>query len=190
MLSSISHAQDMERNPWKTLGSNEKYDNPWIRVVEHQVIKPSGTKGIYGTVHFKNLAIGILPVAENGDTWLVGQWRYPLGAYSWELPEGGGPMGTPPLDSAKRELKEETGLVARDWQLILEMDLSNSATDEKAYGYLAQGITEGKSHPEEEEDLVVRRVPLKEVLEDVLGGKIRDALTVALVLRAARILGI
>ncbi len=177
-----------EENPWTTLQSEEKYDNPWVRVVEHQVLKPSGNPGIYGTVHFKNLAIGILPLTESGHTWLVGQWRYPLGVYSWEIPEGGGPRGVDPLESAKRELKEETGLTARDWQLILEMDLSNSTTDERSYSYLARGLSEGESEPEEEERLALKKLPFEQVLAMVLKGEIRDGLSVATILQAARLL--
>lgn len=172
-------------NPWKTLRSEEKYDNPWIRVVEDKVTKPNGDLGIYGTVHFKNLAIAILPLADNGDTWLVGQYRYPLKAYSWEIPEGGGLRGISPLDSAKRELKEETGIEARDWELILEMDMSNSTTDEKSYSYIARGLSLGDSEPDEDEVLQVRRLPFHQVYEMVLRGEIRDALSIATILRAA-----
>ena len=177
-------------NPWTTLGSDEKYNNPWIRVVEHQVLKPSGRPGIYGTIHFKNLAIGILPIAENGDTWLVGQWRYPLNAYSWEIPEGGGDPKLTPLESAKRELKEETGLIARHWEPLMEMDLSNSSTDERSYSFIARDLEEGTAEPEEEEELVIRRLPFTDVLAMVLKGEIRDALSVATVLRASRVLGV
>jgi ADP-ribose pyrophosphatase len=178
------------KNPWKTLSSKTQYDNSWIEVVEHQVLKPSGRPGIYGTVHFKNRAIGIIPLAENGDTWLVGQFRYPLGAYSWEIPEGGGPLGEEPLAAAQRELKEECGITARRWKLILEMDLSNSTTDEKSYTYLAEDLEIGDAEPEEEEVLELRRLPLKQAVEMALNGEIRDALAVASLLKAARILGI
>jgi ADP-ribose pyrophosphatase len=178
------------KNPWKTLSSKTRYDNPWIEVVEHQVLKPSGRPGIYGTVHFKNRAIAIIPVADNGDTWLVGQFRYPLGAYSWEIPEGGGPLSEEPLAAARRELKEECGIVAKSWELILEMDLSNSTTDEKSYTYLARDLELGESEPEEEEDLQLRRLPLKHAVEMAARGEIRDALAVASLFKAARILGL
>jgi 8-oxo-dGTP pyrophosphatase MutT (NUDIX family) len=148
-----SDSTPSEKNPWTTLSSELKYDNPWIAVTEHQVLTPAQSPGIYGTVHFKNIAIGIVPIDANGFTWLVGQYRYPLKAYSWEIPEGGGKLHEPPLQSAKRELKEETGLEAGHWEQILEMHLSNSATDERAVVYLATDLSEGPSCPEETEDL-------------------------------------
>jgi len=122
----------MMKNPWTILGEKPVYDNQWINVTEYDVLNPSGGKGIYGKVHFKGLAIGILPLDEAGYTWLVGQYRFPLDAYSWEIPEGGGDPGVAPIESARRELKEETGLVAKEWSLIQEMHLSNSVSDERA----------------------------------------------------------
>src|SRR6201991_5040012 len=106
---------ETQENPWKVLGSKEKYDNNWIRVTEYDVINPSGGKGIYGKVHFKNLAIGIVPLDEELNMWIVGQYRFPINRYSWEIPEGGGLIGSDPLESAKRELQEETGLSANKW---------------------------------------------------------------------------
>src|SRR5690606_3289270 len=114
-----------EENPWITTGSREIYDNPWINLTEFQVLNPAGKPGIYGKIHFKNLAIGVVAIDDADQIVLVGQYRFPIDKYSWELPEGGGPLGTDPLDSAKRELLEETGLVARDWSEILRMHLSN-----------------------------------------------------------------
>ncbi|HLF79299.1 MAG TPA: NUDIX hydrolase, partial [Dehalococcoidia bacterium] len=134
-----------EENPWQTLSSELKYSNPWIEVTEHQVVNPSGGPGIYGTVHFKHLAIGILPLDHEGYTWLVGQYRYPLERYSWEIPEGGGVHGVDPLDSAKRELQEETGIEAKNWQRLVEIDMSNSVSDERATVFLATGLTFGES---------------------------------------------
>jgi ADP-ribose pyrophosphatase len=177
-------------NPWKTLATEVKYDNPWIRVVEAKVIRPAGDPGIYGTVHFKNLAIGILPLSENGDTWLIGQYRFPLKTYSWEIPEGGGQLGVAPLESAKRELKEEAGIEAKRWDLLLEMDLSNSTTDERSYSYLARDLTLGDADPDDDEVLQVRKVPFEKVVQMVMDGEIRDALAVATVLKAARFLGV
>jgi 8-oxo-dGTP pyrophosphatase MutT (NUDIX family) len=177
------------KNPWKTLSTQTKYATPWLDAVEHVVIKPSGEPGIYGTVHFKNRAIGILPLSESGDTWIVGQFRFPLGEYSWEIPEGGAPLDEDPLEAAKRELKEETGITAGRWELILEMDMSNSTTDERAYAYLARDLTFGEAEPEADEVLEVRKLPFAELVQKVEKGEIRDALTVATVLRAARVLG-
>src|ERR1700757_643102 len=115
----------MEDNPWKSLSAKVHYENRWIRVVEHQVVNPSGGHGIYGVVHFKHIAVGIVPW-EDGYIWLVGQYRFPLDRYSWEIPEGGGLLSEDPLATAQRELKEETGMTAEHWEIIVKMDLSNS----------------------------------------------------------------
>lgn len=173
-----------ENNPWQTLESELKYDNNWISVTEHQVINPSGGKGIYGEVHFKNIAIGILPLDENYNTWLVGQYRYPLKAYSWEIPEGGGPLGKEPLDGAKRELLEETGMSAKNWQEIQRMHLSNSVSDELSIIYIATDLIQGIAMPEETEQLVVKKLPFEEAYQMVLNGKITDSMSVAAILKA------
>lgn len=173
----------MTNNPWKTLSSEEKYNNHWITVTEHQVINPSGGKGIYGEVHFKNLAIGVLPLDDEHYTWLVGQYRYPLKAYSWEIPEGGGPLGTDPELSAKRELVEETGLVASKLTEIQRMHLSNSVSDELAIIYLAQDLQLGEAAPEETEDLQLIKVPFTKAVEMVMNGEITDSMSVAAILK-------
>jgi len=172
-----------EDNPWTTLERKEIYDNNWINVNEHQVINPSGGQGIYGVVHFKNLAIGILPLDEDNNTWLVGQYRYPLQAYSWEIPEGGGPLGLDPLDGAKRELLEETGLTATNWTELQRMHLSNSVSDELAIIYVARGLTMGVAAPEETEDLQLRKLPFEEAYQMVLDGTITDSMSVAAILK-------
>ena len=172
-----------EDNPWTTLERKEIYDNNWINVNEHQVINPSGGQGIYGVVHFKNLAIGILPLDEDNNTWLVGQYRYPLQAYSWEIPEGGGPLGIDPLDGAKRELLEETGLTATNWTELQRMHLSNSVSDELAIIYVARGLTMGVAAPEETEDLQLRKLPFEEAYQMVLDGIITDSMSVAAILK-------
>ncbi len=166
-------------NPWTVRRADIRYENRWIRVSHHDVLTPAGAPGIYGTVHYKNLAIGVVPVAADGATWLVGQYRFPLGAYSWEIPEGGGPHGVDPRESAARELVEETGLVARSWLAVLEMDLSNSVSDERSISYLAWDLTEGPSQPEPTERLEVHRLPLKDVFALARAGDIRDALSLA-----------
>jgi len=168
---------------WTLRKTSRVYDNPWISVDHDEVNNPSGNPGIYGRVHFKNLAIGIIPLDEDLNTWLVGQFRYPLQSYSWEIPEGGGPIGVSPLKSAKRELKEETGIVARKWKKILEMDLSNSTTDERGVIYVATGLSFGDASPEDDEALRVKKVPFEKVYQDVVQGRIRDSLSVAGVLR-------
>jgi len=172
-----------ENNPWTTLETKEVYDNNWINVNEHQVINPSGGPGIYGVVHFKNVAIGILPLDENNNTWLVGQYRYPLNAYSWEIPEGGGPLGLDPLDGAKRELLEETGLVATEWTELQRMYLSNSVSDELAVIYVARGLTMGEAEPEETEQLMLRKLPFENAYQMVLNGTITDSMSVAAILK-------
>lgn len=172
-----------ENNPWVTTSSNKIYENNWIGLTEHQVINPSGGKGIYGEVHFKNLAIGVLPLDEELNTWIVGQYRFPLKAYSWEIPEGGGPLGTDPLSSAKRELMEETGLKADEWIEIQRMHLSNSVSDELAIIYIARGLEQGVAEPEETEQLVIRKLPFNEAYQMVIDGKITDSMSVAAILK-------
>ncbi len=182
---------DSKNNPWTTLKSTLKYDNPWIEVVEHDVINPGGGKGIYGKVHFKNQAVGVVPIDEEGNTWLVGQHRYTLNAFSWEIPEGGAPYGENVLEAAKRELKEETGLTASSFQEILVMHNSNSVTDEIAYVFLATGLKQGTAELEESEsDLIVKKLPFSEALEMVMKGEITDSMTVAGFLKASIILNL
>lgn len=175
-------------NPWQTLSSEEKYNNNWIKVTEHQVINPSGGKGIYGEVHFKNIAIGVLPLDEEQNTWLVGQFRFPLKAYSWEIPEGGGPLGSDPELSAKRELVEETGLVTNKLTEIQRMHLSNSVSDELAIIYLAQDLTQGDAEPEETEELQVIKVPFAKAYQMVMDGEITDSMSVAAILKVQLLL--
>lgn len=172
-----------QHNPWVTIESHKVYENNWIGLTEHQVINPSGGQGIYGEVHFKNYAIGILPLDEDHHTWLVGQYRYPLKAYSWEIPEGGGPLETEPLESAQRELAEETGLVATEWLELQRMHLSNSVSNELAIIYIARGLTQGESSPEETEALSIRKLPFEEAYQMVIQGQITDSISVAAILR-------
>ena len=179
------------KNPWTTLSGEVKYDNPWITVTEFQVINPAGGKGIYGKVHFKNKAIGIIPLDKDLNTWLVGQYRYTLDAWHWEIPEGGGPMERSPLENAKRELQEETGLTARSWAEIVHLHTSNSVTDEEGFIYLAEDIQEGANAPEETEaDLKVWKLPFAEALQMVLDGKITDSMSVMGILKVARLKGL
>lgn len=172
-----------EHNPWQITGEKKIYDNPWIGLTEYQVLNPSGKPGIYGKVHFKNLAIGVLPLDDELNTYLVGQFRFPLEQFSWEMPEGGGPLGTDPLESAKRELLEETGLKAREWTEILRLHLSNSVSDEHSILYLARGLEQFEPEPEETEQLTVHKVPFEKVYQMVCEGEITDSMTVAAVLK-------
>lgn len=173
----------MDQNPWKILSTRDVYDNSWIKVTEFGVINPSGGRGIYGKVHFKNLAIGIVALDEHLNTWLVGQYRFPAEKYSWEIPEGGCPLNMHPVDGAKKELIEETGLVAQSWELILEMDLSNSVTDEHAMVFLAYNLEQHKASPEETEELVIRKMPFDEAYSMVEDGTITDAISVAAIMK-------
>jgi len=142
---------DEKHNPWKTLHTKQIYNNPWINVTESDVLNPKGGKGIYGVVSFKNKAIGIIPIDNEGYTYLVGQFRYTLNEYTWEIPEGGGPIGEDPLETAKRELKEETGFEAKEWIKIGRIHTSNSVTDEEGFLFMAKDLVQGSSEPEETE---------------------------------------
>ncbi|MBX3257751.1 MAG: NUDIX hydrolase [Chitinophagaceae bacterium] len=170
-------------NPWKITGQKNVYDNPWISVTEYDVINPSGGRGIYGKVSFKNIAIGVLPLDEEGYTWLVGQYRFPINAYSWEIPEGGGAQGVDPLLSAQRELLEETGLKARQWDKILDIHLSNSVTNETGVAYLARGLSQHAAQPEETEQLVIKKIKFEDAFQMVLRGNITDSISVAAILK-------
>lgn len=173
----------MPINPWKILSEKEVYDNPWINVTEFSVINPGGGKGIYGKVHFKNKAIGVLPLDSQLNTYLVGQYRFPTDEYSWEIPEGGCPEGMTPLEAARKELEEETGLKALSWESLLEMHLSNSVTDEYCFVFLAWDLEQGVASPEDTEDLVIKRMPFEDAYKMVEDGQITDAISVAAILK-------
>jgi len=173
------------KNPWKVLSRASVYENEWIRVDHHEVLGPSGGPGVYGTVHFKYRAVGVVPIDENGNVILVGQYRFPLGAYSWEIPEGGGLKDVPPIESAQRELREECGLVGQHWLKILETDLSNSVSDEQSTIFLAWGFSETPAQPDANEQLQVLRIPFREAVARVKRGEIRDSISVAALLRVA-----
>ena len=172
--------------PWTKGEARTIYENPWIAVTEQTAVAPTGAPALYGLVGFKNLALANLPIDADGAVVLVGQHRFPFGEYSWEIPEGGGPKGEDPLEGAKRELAEEAGLAAAEWSEILRVQLSNSVTDELAVGYLATGLTPlaEPAHADDTEDFALVRAPFREVLDAALAGYIRDALTVAMLLRA------
>jgi 8-oxo-dGTP pyrophosphatase MutT (NUDIX family) len=166
-------------NPWKPKSSKIIFDNPWLSVHEDEVTNPGGGISHYGKINFKNLAIGIIPLDENNNTWLIGQYRYVPDYYSWEIPMGGGPLAIDPLDSAKRELKEETGLSANNWHELMRLHTSNSVTDEQGIIYIARELTEGETEFEETEELLIQKLPLDEAVERVLSGEITDAISVA-----------
>ncbi len=177
-------------NPWQTLSSTTAYDNNWLTIRHEEVITPAGTPGIYGVVSFKNKAVGVIPIDEQGNTYLVGQYRYPLNEYSWEIPEGGSPLGTDVLESAKRELKEETGLTAGRWTKMARIHTSNSATDEEGFIYIAEELSQGEHAPEETEELMVHKVHLSEAVRMVMASEITDSISMCAILMVARLKGI
>ena len=160
------------------------FDNPWMQITEQDATAPTGQPAYYGVIHFKNVGIAILPLHEDGTVTLVGQHRYISGNYSWELPEGGGMLSERPLDAAKRELAEETGLIASEWREILSFELSNSITDERGVGFIATGLSQGLAAPGETEVIRLARVPFLEALDQATNGNISDMMTIALLLRA------
>lgn len=174
-----------EKNNWKKIKSKIAYENQWIEVQHHNVINPSGGEGIYGQVNFKNIAIGIVPIDENNNTWLVGQYRFPLEEYSWEIPEGGCPFSEEPLIAAKRELLEETGILAEKWTMISKIHTSNSVCNEVGFIFMAENLKFSKAEPEETEDLTLKQVTLNEALKMVMENKITDSISIAGILKAA-----
>lgn len=180
----MTDAWEDESNPWTVRSVTQPFRNDWFHIDAHEVIHPGGAAGVYSVIRMRRLAVGVLPIDDDGQVHLVGQWRFPLGRYSWEMPEGGAEPGEDARVCAVRELAEETGLVAQSLTPILEMDMSNSLTDEKAVLFLAQGLSAGEARPEPTEVLNHRRAPFMAVLERALDGRIRDAMTVAALLRA------
>lgn len=167
-------------NPWKTLQSKKIYDNAWISLQEDQIINPAGKPGIYGKVCFKTQAVGIIPVDDENNTWLVGQFRYTLNEWSWEIPMGGSPLGEDCRQTALRELEEETGLIAQNIQQILRLHTSNSITDEQGYVFLARNLKQGQQQLEDtEQGLQVKKLPLTDAITMAKDGRITDAISVA-----------
>jgi 8-oxo-dGTP pyrophosphatase MutT (NUDIX family) len=169
---------------WTCLSREPVFDNPWITLSACETVAPTGRPAHYGLIHFKNRAIGVLPLFDNGDILLVGQHRFPAGDYSWEIPEGGGPLGEDPIVAARRELREETGLIADDLRQVLRFQLSNSITDEEGYGFLALGLSEGAAAPDETEVFAIKRLAFQQALRLALDGAMLDMITLAMLLRA------
>ena len=170
---------------WRLGTPQLKYENPWMRVDEIPAVDPNGQDALYGLVHFKNLAVGVVPY-QDGHIWLVGQSRVAFQSYSWEIPAGGDPAGQDPLGTAHRELREETGFTARHMEQILDMELSNSITDERSIVYLATDLTAGETELESSEDISLMKISLDNALKAVDTGDIRHALGVAAILKLAR----
>ncbi len=168
---------------WTVESSRRVHDNPWFAVDDYAAIAPTGVRARYFMQVYKNIAVGVLPLHADGTITLVGQWRFPFGTYSWELPEGGAPLDEDPVEGAKRELREEAGLAAQTWRELLLMELSNASSNEVAIGYLATGLTEVAHAREETEALALARTPAREALRAAIDGRIRDSITVAMLLR-------
>ena len=174
---------DPRSNPWTTTSTRTSFENPYFIVSERDVLTPAGTPGYYGVIHFKRHAVGVVPIDADDNTWLVGQYRYPHDTYEWEIPEGGADPGETPLDCAKRELLEETGIAAADWELLQEMQVSNSVTDEVSTTFVARGLSFSAAQPDPTEQHTVRKLPLAEAIEMAINGEIRDSISVAALLK-------
>lgn len=168
---------------WQTHSIETVYDNSWITVSHRQVTAPTGNAAIYGLVHFKAIAVGMIPIDNDGYTWLVGQHRYTLDSYSWEIPEGGSASDEDPLKAAQRELREETGITASSWTQLLRLHTSNSVTDESAIAYIAQGLSIGDTQPDDTELIELKRLPVQQAIEMVMDGEITDGLAMASLLK-------
>ena len=174
-----------DSNPWQFISRRPIFENPWLRVDEDEVINPGGGRNLYGAIRFKTQAIGVIPIDEAGNTWLVGQYRYVPDEYSWEIPMGGSPRDEDILQTAQRELKEETGLSAQKWTWLMRLHTSNSVTDEEGFVFVAQELTEGETDFEESEAITVKKLPLTAAVQMVLDGVITDAISAAGLLRMA-----
>lgn len=172
-------------NPWTTLSVRKVYGNPWLELWEERCLDPSGNPALHGKVSLRSKAVGIIPIDDSRDTWLVGQYRYCLNEYSWEIPMGGSPHHLPVLESAKRELKEETGLTARRWEQILRVHTSNSVTDEEGYVFTAEDLEQGEPDFESTEKIEIRRLPVTQAVRMAMDGEITDAISVAGLLKLA-----
>ena len=167
-----------ESNPWRRVSRRVAYDNPWIEILHDDVIRPDGEPGIYGVVHFKHLAIGVVPMDAQDRVLLVGQFRYTMDHYSWEVPEGGGDFDEDPEAAARRELVEETGYRGGVWRELCRAELSNSVSDEVTIMFVATDLEAGEASPEGTEQIEMRWVPFHEAMAMIRAGDIRDAMTI------------
>ncbi len=174
------------KNPWKTLESKVVYKNPWISVREDQVLRPNGTPGIYSVVETR-IATGVVALAPGHEIYLVGQYRYPMDEYSWEIVEGGAEDDETPLAAAQRELEEEAGLRARQWeQLGAEVHLSNCHSSERGFLFMARELETCEARPDDTEVLALKKTPFAEALAMVERGEIKDAMSIIAILRMQR----
>lgn len=165
-------------DPWRTLTSREVYANPWIRVREDEVLRPDGSPGLYGVVSMTP-AVGVVALTDADEVVMVGQWRYALGEYSWELVEGGVDVGEDPLTAIQRELAEEAGYHASSWTpLGPALSVSNSVTDQRGQLFVARGLRVVPRAPDPTEELLLAHIALDDALELVDRGRISDALTI------------
>ncbi|MCI5043407.1 MAG: NUDIX hydrolase [Aquisalinus sp.] len=178
----VSYDPPVQRGPWQVHGEETVFENPWLALKRYPITQPNtGEPGEYGVVHFKNIAVGVLPLDDEGYTYLIGQHRFAFDAYSWELPEGGGKLDVRPEETARRELEEETGLVPASLLPLGSWQTSNSVTDERAVAFIATGLTPGQTAPDPSEVLSLRRLKFSELLALVMQGEIADAFTVLMV---------
>jgi 8-oxo-dGTP pyrophosphatase MutT (NUDIX family) len=180
-------AEPMAADPWRRHSRRLVYENAWIQVYHDELTRPDGQPGIYGVIHFRTHAVGVVPIDDQDRVLLVGQFRYTLGRYSWEIPEGGVPFDEDPLEGARRELREETGCTAATWRRIATFDLSNSVTDESGTLYLATDLIDGEADPDGTEDLRIRRVPFDQVMAMIDRGEITDGMSQIALERVARL---
>lgn len=173
-----------ETPPWRSLGESVVVDTPWMRVTRHPAVAPTGSEADYMVMRPKNVGTGVLPLHDDGTVSLVGQHRFALMRYSWEMPEGGAPQGEDPFEAVKRELAEEAGLTAAHWRAALDVDLSNSITDERAMTWVAWGLGTTETAPDPTEVFLAARVPFRDLMAEIARGAVRDSLTVATAYRA------
>lgn len=168
---------------WKIKSSKTVYDNPWIQIEEFQVKDPSGNDTIYSILDLKTIAVGIIPLDADYNTWIVGQYRFPIDEYCWEIVEGGGEKGVAPVESAKRELEEETGIKAKEWKEIIQLNTANSYSSEKAIVYVAKDLSFGEPKPDDSEDLKVIKLPFEELYQRALNGEITDSISLTAIFK-------